>query len=230
MSSQVARPLQRHGATFEVSFTEAFVSTPGSWRPRRPGTAAAASGCLRTQQLPAASALIAGRSSKSGGPLNGPTIDSIMMPRWPAAANTRGMGASTGFIHSSSWLFWKATSPMHAIVSSRPIRLRRTPILRSGSNTEIAPRPRPLRSRKRRLFWKAFDALFNKHDCAKARRYWSDRHIQHTAAAQCPLRSESGRNMSSREMTRCSISRPHLWRSRIRNPSHDHKIEIASLC
>jgi hypothetical protein len=154
MSSQVARPLQRHGATLEVLFTEAFVSTPGSWRPRRPGTAAAASGCLRTQQLPAASALIAGRSSKSGGPLNGPTIDSIMMPRWPAAANTRGMGASTGFIHSSSWLFWKATSPMHAIVSSRPIRLRRTPILRSGSNTEIAPQPRPLPSRKRRLFWK----------------------------------------------------------------------------
>ena len=27
-----------------------------------------------------------------------------------------------------------------------------------------------------------------------------------------------------------AISRPHLRRSRIRSPSHDHKIEIASLC
>src|SRR5271154_502442 len=34
-----------------------------------------------------------------------------MIPLWPVSARKRGTGASTGFIHAFSWLFWTSVSP-----------------------------------------------------------------------------------------------------------------------
>jgi hypothetical protein len=83
---------------------------------------------LRTQQFPAASALIAGRSSKRSGPLNGPMISATPLgiainDAAVARSGQRPRNRSIGFIHSSSWFFRKAISPRHASVSKICSRL-----------------------------------------------------------------------------------------------------------